>query len=140
MSTMKKAAGELRIPTAASTQDPVIVAQTGGKHSADEGKAVPMFETGKSQAPRFSMRQQRVLDALRSTRGRLSRELVDQLAGASNGPSVIASLRGKLGRDAIETTIVEVVDRDGRTARPGRYKLTDEGRARLAQWGSGRRE
>lgn len=82
---------------------------------------------------RFSARQQRVLSALMTTAGALPREVIDQIAGASNGPSVIARLRAKLGHDAIETVVVQVTDRDGRTARPGRYRLTAEGRARLAR-------
>ena len=108
-------------------------------NSSDEGAAASPLEAGKPQAPRFSRRQQRVLDALLLTSGRLPREVIDQLAGASNGPSIIARLRGKLGHDAIETSITEVVDRDGKTSRPGRYRLTAEGRARLAQWGIGHR-
>ena len=84
---------------------------------------------------RFSARQRRVLDVLQATNGCVPREIVDRVAGASNGPSVIARLRAKLGHDAIKTEISEVIDRDGRTARPGRYRLTAEGRARLAQLG-----
>ena len=128
MSTMKTAAGGLRIPTAASTQDPFILLQVG---------EVSAPHTGEPQTKpiRFTMRQQRVLDALMTTAGSLPRELVDRIAGASNGPSVIARLRAKLGHDAIETSLAEVTDRDGRTARPGRYRLTDEGRARLVQGG-----
>lgn len=126
MTTMKTAAGGLRIHTAASTQDTCIVAQVG---------EVSAPHTGEPQTKpiRFTMRQQRVLDALLTTAGALPRELVDQIAGASNGPAVISRLRAKLGHDAIETSLAEVTDRDGRTARPGRYRLTAEGRARLSR-------
>ena len=128
MTTMKTAAGGLRIHTAASTQDTGIVAQVSD---------VSTLPSGEPQAKpiRFTMRQQRVLDALLTTAGALPRELVDQIAGASNGPAVISRLRAKLGHDAIETSLAEIIDRDGRTARPGRYRLTAEGRARLVQGG-----
>lgn len=126
MTTMKTAAVGFAVHTAASTQDTGIVAQV---------SEVSTLKSVEPQAKpiRFSMRQQRVLDALLATRGCLPREVIDQIAGASNGPSVVARLRAKLGHDAIETSLAEVTDRDGRTARPGRYRLTAEGRARLAR-------
>ena len=128
MTTMKTAAGGLRIHTAASTQDTGIVAQVSD---------VSTLPSGEPQAKpiRFTMRQQRVLDALLTTAGALPREVIDQIAGASNGPSVVARLRAKLGHDAIETSRAAVTDRDGRTARPGRYRPTAAGRARLSQLG-----
>ncbi|WP_315122499.1 hypothetical protein [Comamonas antarctica] len=81
-------------------------------------------------------RQERVLQALAGTTSWIAREAIDRIAGASNGPDVIARLRHKLGIDAIEMERVEVIDRDGRPAKPGHYRLTDTGRRRLAEMGA----
>lgn len=81
-------------------------------------------------------RQARAIDALSSTTGWLWREQIDRIAGASNGPEIIRQLRCKLtGYDGIEMEQVEITDRDGRPAKPGRYRLTDMGRQRLAEMG-----
>ncbi len=62
----------------------------------------------------------------------VARETFDREVGASNGPDLIQQLRRKLGHGAIETQHFDVIDRDGKPCRPGRYRLTDEGRERLA--------
>lgn len=80
-------------------------------------------------------RQARVLHALELTTSWIAREAIDRIAGASNGPDVISRLRLKLGTDAIEMERVEVIDRDGRPAKPGHYRLTDAGRQRLTEMG-----
>lgn len=66
-----------------------------------------------------SPRQIRALQALLD--GPTSRERLDQVAGASNSPDVVAALRRRgLG---IVCDTVEIVDRDGRKAHPGVYSL-----------------
>lgn len=81
----------------------------------------------------LSARQRRVLEALASTTGRISRESIDRIAGASNGPAVIAALRHKLGRDAIETHRADAIDRDGHPCKPGCYELAPQARALVAE-------
>lgn len=81
----------------------------------------------------LSARQARVLHALESSTAWIAREAIDRIAGASNGPDVIARLRFKLGADAIEMERVPVIDRDGHPSKPGRYRLTDLGRERMAE-------
>ncbi len=63
----------------------------------------------------------------------VSREAMDRLTGASNGPEIVAQLRRLLGQDAIATRTVEVADMDGRPSHPGQYRLTPAGRQRLAE-------
>lgn len=83
-------------------------------------------------------RECRVLDALLATNGWIPREEIDRIAGASNGPAVVMALRGKVtGQYGILMERVEVRDRDGLVARPGRYHLSAIGRfhARQARLG-----
>ena len=100
--------------------------------------------TSKPRHPNLSLspRQARVLHALELRANQLMpwlrREEVDRVARASNGPDVVMKLRSKLGGDAIDTQIVDVTDSDGRPSRPGRYRLTGIGLARLAQMGETR--
>jgi hypothetical protein len=99
----------------------------------DEAGALNSTDS-KSSAPR-SPRLTRVLRALLATSGWLSREAVDRIAGASNGPQVILSLRqGYVGRDGIETGYQTAIDRDGKPCRPGRYRITAKGRERAAHF------
>ena len=79
-------------------------------------------------------RQRRVLAALAATDGWISREEVDRIAGASNGPQIIAELRHRWGI-SIEMEQARVVDRDNRPCKPGRYRLKPEGRERLTELG-----
>lgn len=84
-----------------------------------------------TESKSFTPRQTRVLKALLEAHGWISRETVDRIAGASNGPQVILELRAKLtGRDGIEMQQVDSTDRDGRTCKPGQYRLTPAGRQR----------
>lgn len=71
-------------------------------------------------------RQYRAVKAM-SHGGWVTRETIDRVSGASNGPEVIRQLRKRLGSNAIETGYTDVKDRDGRPARPGRYRLTQSG-------------
>lgn len=83
---------------------------------------------------RITLRQSRVLSALLADAGWIRREAIDTIAGASNGPQVILELRRKVtGLDGIEMTKVETTDRDGRTCKPGQYRLTGKGRERALQ-------
>ena len=86
-------------------------------------------------------RHLRVIEALLA-RGELSRESVDTIAGASNGPQLMADLSDlglTLGRKGAADTCIccercHRIDRDGRTCRPGFYLLTPLGRQRLIAW------
>ena len=81
-----------------------------------------------------SPRLRRVLRALLACdTGWITREQLDGIAGASNSPDLVYQLRQKLGQDAIEMRQVEATDRDGFTCKPGRYRLSDQGRARVFQ-------
>lgn len=75
-------------------------------------------------------RHLRVIDALEA--GQLMREELDRIAGCSNGPQLVDDLRG-LGLQ-IECEKVRRIDRDGRRCWPGRYFLTEIGRAQLQAW------
>lgn len=80
-------------------------------------------------------RQSRVIDALLKAEDWISRESVDRIAGASNGPQIVLELRHKVtGRDGIEMRKVTVTDRDGRPCKPGRYRLSEAGRERAARF------
>ena len=80
---------------------------------------------------RLSPREARVLAALASATDWITREAIDRIARASNGPAVVQALRRKLGNDAaVEMARVPVIDADGKTARAGRYRLSDTHRAK----------
>ena len=82
---------------------------------------------------RLSPREARTLTALAHTQDWISREALDRIACASNGPAVVQALRHKLGgHDAIEMQRVPVIDADGKAARAGRYRLSDTHRAQAA--------
>jgi hypothetical protein len=85
-------------------------------------------------SPGFTPRQSRVVEALCSTEGWIFREEVDRIAGASNGPQVIAELRHNWGID-IAMQRVDRLDRDGRPCKPGQYRITSLGRQHLASIG-----
>ena len=74
-----------------------------------------------------SQRQIRTLRALLT--GPMRREHLDRVAGASNSPDVVASLRQRGLRIDCDTT-QSVTDRDGRKAYPGVYSLHPDHRAR----------
>lgn len=87
-------------------------------------------------ASQMTPRQARVAGALLRAEGWISREAIDRIAGTSNGPEVVRQLRQRLGREAIEMQRVDAIDRDGQPCKPGRYRLTPEGRAKLAEMGA----
>jgi hypothetical protein len=83
-----------------------------------------------TQTLRLTPRQRRLLVGLMPGEW-LTREAVDRIAGASNGPQIVLELRRKLGQDSIEMRQVDATDRDGRPCKPGRYRLTHIGRLRI---------
>ena len=64
------------------------------------------------------------------------REDVDSIAGASNGPELIAELRRRgLDRDKpLPSDRVPFVDRDGKPCQPGVYHLTPAGKRLIQDW------
>ena len=89
-----------------------------------------------NKAPVFTPRQRRVMAVLWNAIGWISRESIDRIARASNGPEVIRQLRHTHGV-GIDMQRIEVMDADGLASNPGRYQLTRKGREALAGWGFG---
>ena len=76
----------------------------------------------------------RIIQALR-VRSR-SREEIDSIAGASNGPAAIAELRalGLPTPDCLPCERIPVFDRDGKEVKRGVYCLTPTGQRRVMAW------
>lgn len=72
-------------------------------------------------------RHLRVLQAL--LQRPLCREELDSVAGASNGPDLVAKLH-RLGLE-VPCTRINFIDRDGKPCRPGVYKLTNLDRCKI---------
>ncbi|ASM78686.1 hypothetical protein VITFI_CDS2909 [Vitreoscilla filiformis] len=70
-----------------------------------------------------SPRQRRALSALLD--GPKTREQLDRIAGASNSPDVIRSIRRRLGM-TLPCELERIRDRDGRSVERGVYSLTAE--------------
>jgi hypothetical protein len=62
----------------------------------------------------------------------ISREELDSVAGASNGPELVAELRRR-GLDA-PCERISLVDRDGQPCRPGVYSFTTRDRRLIHAW------
>lgn len=63
------------------------------------------------------------------------REHLDQVAGCSNGPALIAALRDLgLGMFGLPCTMIPDHDRDGQPIRRGVYHLTETGRRAIYAW------
>lgn len=60
------------------------------------------------------------------------REEIDQIAGCSNGPELVAELRRR-GLE-IPCTRQTKVDRDGLNINPGAYYITQQDRKKISQW------
>lgn len=76
----------------------------------------------------ITVRENRVLYALLNTNGWISRESIDRIAGASNGPQIIKNLRQKItGHDGIKMVRFPALDRDGRPCHSGYYQLSPRG-------------
>ena len=98
-------------------------------HYAQEAGIAAPAKKPRSQT--LTPRLHRALTALAHTQGWVSREALDQIARASNGPAVVQALRHKLGNhEAIEMERVPVTDADGKTAQAGRYRLANQHRAK----------
>ncbi|MCI2809531.1 hypothetical protein [Eoetvoesiella caeni] len=78
-----------------------------------------------------SPRHVRVLQALMVLR-KLTREELDRVAGASNGPDVVRQLRGK--GLAVPCNLLPRIDRDGRPCEVGEYSLTPADRRAIVGW------
>jgi hypothetical protein len=78
----------------------------------------------------LSSRQRRALVALATNDGQSVRQLRD-VVGMNNVPALMARLRRKGWRWTCE--LIEVTDRDGRTCRPGNYRLDPEHRKLAAE-------
>ena len=97
-------------------------------HYAQEAGIAAPAKKPRSQT--LTPRLHRALTALAHTQDWISREALDRIARASNGPAVVQALRHKLGSpDAIEMQRVPMTDADGKPARAGRYRLSDTHRA-----------
>jgi hypothetical protein len=81
-------------------------------------------------------RHLRVIAAL--LRRPTSREELDSVAGASNGPELVAELRRR-GLDAPCERIC-FIDRDGRPCRPGVYSFTTRDRRLVHKWMAQRKQ
>jgi hypothetical protein len=77
-----------------------------------------------------NLRHLRVINALLQ-RGR-KREEIDRIAGASNGPELIAELRRR--GLTLPCNRIPAFDRDGFPVRPGVYNLTNHDRRLLSSW------
>jgi hypothetical protein len=88
-----------------------------------------------SRNARLTPRQSRLLVALLQANDWITRENVDRIAGASNGPQIVLEVRRKVtGYDGIEMQKADATDRDGKACKPGRYRLSTQGRQRAAEW------
>jgi hypothetical protein len=77
-------------------------------------------------------KQARVIQALMARNEWISRESVDRIAGASNGPQIIKEIRQKFtGYDGLDMSRFDAIDRDGRPCKPGFYRLNSLGFGRL---------
>jgi len=77
-----------------------------------------------------SPRQLRVILAL--LKGPRTREQIDRIAGASNGPEIVRQIRANgLG---INCQMASHIDRDGKKGRHGVYHLPKSQRVKFQQW------
>ena len=104
--------------------------QAPGASKADETKSTASASFCGTDNPRYL----RILAAL-LVRPR-TRESLDRIAGASNGPDAIASLRamGLPAPGCLACERTPVFDRDGREVMRGVYWLTPAGRTRVQAW------
>lgn len=83
---------------------------------------------------KFPPRQQLILQALMPGHW-VERTALDRIGRTTNAPDAIKRIRDKLGYAAIETDLRTVPAPFGGKTQVGRYRLTDTGRACLAQMG-----
>ena len=102
-------------------------------------KKTPSFPEGKPSAPDkrdsnlpdLSPRHRRIVHAL-LTRSR-TREQIDRIAGASNGPDEVMRLRAKLDVEA-PCVRIPAFDRDGHDVQVGVYSFTAADRRKVNAW------
>lgn len=91
-----------------------------------------------AKSTHFTPRQARIISALIAAQASgawLSREAIDRVAGASNGPHIILQIRRIAGHDGVVTERRDVKDKDGKTVQAGYYQLTALGHQRLVNAG-----
>ena len=94
------------------------------------GSAIKNSANSTGSTVKLTPRQHRALVALLNRATVPCKEL-GILAGQNNFAELCASLRRKLGCDAIITGTIEgAVDRDGQPCKPGYYALSPQGRER----------
>lgn len=115
---------------ATSQQYPALALET---RPAVDTKTAPSRFTGTNNP-----RHIRVIQAL-LTRP-IPRECLDQIAGCSNGPELVAELRRRgLDREKhLRCDRIRFIDRDGKLCRLGVYSLTSKGRRMIYAWLSNR--
>ena len=65
----------------------------------------------------------------------LLRKELDNVAGCSNGPQLVADLRDLgLGKEHLPCERIHFIDRDDVTCRPGVYSLSEQGRRMIYAW------
>jgi len=83
-----------------------------------------------------NMRHLRVIKSMLSRP--LPRESVDSVAGAANGPDLIAQLRALFPAGGLNEYIycerIKFIDRDGKPCHPGVYSFTDKARRLVIRW------
>ena len=101
-----------------------------GTPTASSKSTFPDKVDSMAKTTKLSNRQRRALAALLE-RSRVPCKELGLLAGQNNFAELCASLRRKLGYDAIDTGTIEgAVDRDGQPCKPGYYALSPLGRER----------
>ena len=99
----------------------------------DTTKAVSSAPNGPKFTGTDNPRHLRVIEALLQRPRR--REDVDNIAGCSNGPDLIAELRRRgLGEEHLPCERINFIDRDGFRCCPGVYHLTEQGRRAIYTW------
>lgn len=94
-----------------------------------EGKPSAAGKHAHSNPLDLSPRHRRIVHALQ-TRSR-TREQIDRIAGASNGPDEILRLRARLGIE-IPCVRIPAFDRDGHDVQIGVYSLTTSDRRKIS--------
>ena len=100
-----------------------------GTPTASSKSTFPDKVDSMAKTTKLSNRQRRALVALME-RGAVPCKELGALAGQNNFAELCASLRRKLGADAIATGSFDSLDRDGKPCKPGFYELTTQGRER----------
>ena len=110
-----------------------------GANGSNEQKQLNLFKTNINPKSIYFLgtdnpRHIRVLKALAKFK-EISRTSIDEIAGASNGPELLAELRRRgLGEKHLKCERRERLDRDGRPCRPGYYSLSPEGKKCIGRW------